>query len=213
MLKYTMTVKDVYLKFSTPKNLQEHMLRVAALSKIITDNWTGPTLNSLPIVKTCALHDTAKPMTFDINKQAAYGATPDEITKLSDLQNLIKSKYGLVEHEAVIEMYKDLNMEENCIRLIKNFEWIYIPRLVGENDYESLICNYCDMRIGPKGILGLQQRLDDLKVRMGGEQYEEDTKNGKLVEPLIMENTNIDLNSITDDDLNSLFPEILSLSI
>jgi hypothetical protein len=208
-----MTIQQVYEKYSTPKNLQEHMLRVAALAKIITNSWTKNVLDVNSIIKTCTLHDTAKPMTFDISKQAVYGATPEEIKKLKKLQSLLRSKYGQVEHDAVIEMYKDLKMEPNCIRLIKNFEWIYIPRLIDENDLESLICIYCDMRMGPKGILGLQERLDDLKARMGSEQYEEDVKNGKMLEPIITKNVNINLNSITDDNLNSLFLELSNLEI
>lgn len=51
MLKYLMNISEVYKKYMTPKNLQEHMLRVAALSKIVGDNWTGSTNDRKHILK------------------------------------------------------------------------------------------------------------------------------------------------------------------
>jgi len=34
-----MTVKQIYNQYLIPPNLQKHMLRVAALSLVLTENW------------------------------------------------------------------------------------------------------------------------------------------------------------------------------
>lgn len=208
-----MNVRQTYEKYFTPKNLQEHMLRVASLSKIICDNWIGSKIDMEAVIKACSLHDIAKPMTFDVSKQAQYGASPIEIANLENLQKLIKISYGSVEHEATIKMCQDVGMDKKSVNFVKNLEWKYIPRLFKNNDIESLIPIYCDMRIGPKGILSLQERFDDLKKRVSADNYEDNVKNGKALEQKIKENVKIDLNSITDNNLNSLFTEILDLEI
>ena len=36
-----MNILEIYNKYHLPENLQMHMLRVAACSNLIIDNWTG----------------------------------------------------------------------------------------------------------------------------------------------------------------------------
>jgi hypothetical protein len=210
-----MNVRQVYEKYSTPKNLQEHMLRVAALSKIILDHWTGQKVDKTAVMQTCALHDMAKPLIFDVAKQAQYGMLPEDIANLEKLQAFLKSKYGFTEEEAVVGMCKDIGMTQEGIRIIENLErqWKSIPRLIKANDINSLIPTYCDMRIGPRGILTLQARLEDLNNRGGAVSHEDNVRNGKIAEQKIKENVDIDLDSITDRELNTLFPKLLNLEI
>jgi hypothetical protein len=210
-----MNVRQVYGKYFIPKNLQEHMLRVSALSKIILEGWTGSEAGSEIIVKTCALHDIGKPVTFDIAKQAGYGMPASDIANLTKLQEFVKSQYGKTETEAVIGMCKDIGFSEEGIRIIENMErhWRIIPGLFEAGDINTLISIYCDMRIGPKGILPLVERLEDLKNRVGPEDYEDNVKNGKRLELLIKKSSKADLNSITEKDLEDLFPELLELEI
>lgn len=208
-----MTVQQVYEKYSTPKNLQEHMLRVAALSKIICDNWTGKNINGSAIIIACLLHDIAKPMKFDITKQSGFGMPQDEILKLEKLQKFIKDKYGDDEHTNTIGMSKDVGIKEDSIQIIENLEWKYTNRLLTENDTESLIAVYCDRRVGPKGVLSLQQRLDDLKVRAMVDYYDDYVKNGEILEMTLQEFVSVKLNSITDENLNPYFPGLLNLQI
>ena len=37
-----MNIIEIYKKYHLPENLQMHMLRVAACSNLIIDNWNGP---------------------------------------------------------------------------------------------------------------------------------------------------------------------------
>jgi hypothetical protein len=210
-----MNVRQVYEKFSTPKNLQEHMLRVAALSKIILNNWVGQKVDKIAIVQTCALHDMAKPIIFDISKQAQYGMPPEDIANLEKLQTFLKSRYGVTEEKAVLEMCKDVGMGKEAARIIENLErqWKSIPRLIKADDINSLVPTYCDMRIGPRGMLPLRARLDDLNNRGGAVSHDDNVRNGGMIEQKIKDSVAIDLNSITDEQLNALFPELLNLEI
>ena len=63
-----MLIKDIYKKYLLPRNLQEHMLRVAALSEIILDDWKDGCADAHAITTTCLFHDIAKPLTFEAEK-------------------------------------------------------------------------------------------------------------------------------------------------
>lgn len=212
-----MTIQQIYEKYSTPKNLQGHMLRVGALSKIICDNWTGQDINKLEIIKACALHDIAKPVSFDVSPEnlLRYKISPEDQINLIELQKFIKTKYGDDEHKASVGMCKDIGMDTVGLRVLDNIEWFYIPELLKVNDLESLASIYCDMRIGPKGILNIQERIGNLISRYTPDKYAHNDfeRNGQNLEQKIQEFVSIDLNSITDENLNSLFPVLLNLEI
>lgn len=208
-----MKVNQAYKVYQTPKNLQEHMLRTAALAGIILDNWVGAELDKDAIVKACTIHDIAKPMNFDLAKQAQFGVSESEIEELRQLQNHIKTTFGTEEHQATVGIAKEIGCSPNVVKCVDNLEWKYIPRLLEANDTSSLIPIYCDMRIGPKGILTLQVRLDELKNRAQGDDYEDNVKNGNALEQLISKNVNFDLNTITDEQINSKFENLLNLEL
>lgn len=208
-----MTIQQVYEKYSTPKNLQEHMLRVAALSKIICDNWTGVEINKLEILKACLLHDIAKPINFDNTKHLMYGITTQEIGGITKLQSFINKEYNGDEGVALLGITTSLGISDGSINILKSMEWKHTMRLLSENNIETLIPVYCDRRIGPNGVLSLQQRLDDLKSRAKVDYYDDYVKNGEILEQRIQEFVSLDLNSITDGNLNALFSELLNLEI
>jgi len=186
------------------------MLRTAALANIIIRKWVGVNVDKDSIIKTCAIHDIAKPMNFDLVKQAQFGMSEKDIGKLKQLQKKLKTKYGDDEHRASALIAKDLGCNSNVIKFVNNLEWEYLPRLFKANDLDSLISIYCDMRIGPEGILTLQERLEELKKRTGRTNYQE---NGARLETLITENVTLDLNQISNEQLNQKFENLLNLEI
>lgn len=193
------------------------MLRVAALAKIITDNWIGQEINKLAIVKACSLHDVAKPVAFDtsIENLKKYGQSPDEQTNAIKLKEFIKSNYGTDEHKAAISMCKDVGMDVQGLKILDNIEWHLIPNLIKINDLESLIAIYSDMRISPEGIMDISKRLENLKGRYTTDKRKHSVRkrNSKIIEPKIQESVKTDLNSVTNEALESLFPQILGLKI
>ena len=160
-----MTIKNIYNKYWIPQNLREHMLRVGTLASIITENWTGEDIDRSAIVIAALLHDIAKPINFDLAKQAQFGMTPKEIANPSKHQSLLKKKFGDDEHSAVIRISQSLGCSKTTVRIIDNAEWKTLSMLMEDQDIESLIVIYCDMRIGLHGILSFSERLEELKTR------------------------------------------------
>jgi hypothetical protein len=202
-----MQVQIIYSTYQIPQNLQEHMLRVAALAQFITDNWTGNTIDKEDIVIACLFHDIAKPMTFDIAKQEQFGASLQDIQKLTALQNKLKM-YAENEHDVTIKIVTEIGCSSKTIQLINNLEWNYLPRLLAENDIESLIPIYSDMRIGPKGILPLSERIADLKKRAPFPGIEEVPITSKQTEASIQKNTSINLQEIPNTVIECKIQEL-----
>jgi len=208
-----MKVNQIYIHYMTPQNLQTHMLRTTSLAKVLLEFWKGVELDKNAIIQACLFHDIAKPMKFDLAKQAQYSTSEEDINKLAQLQNRIKNNYGEVEHHATVMICKEIGLSDAAINFVDNLEWSYIPRLLEANDISSLIPIYCDMRIGPKGVLPLQERLREIKERVGGDDYEDNVRNGKLLEPKITENVAIDVNAISTDQLDANFDSLLNFEI
>lgn len=204
-----MNTKQIYEEYMIPQNLQEHMLRVASLAKIILDHWIGPNVDKNAIIQACVFHDITKPINFDLTKQAQYGMSPSEIANLDKLQCRLKSAYGDDEHHATVEVCKEIGCSPIAVKIVNNFEWSYIPSLLSKNDLATLIPIYGDMRVGPKGILTLKQRLEDLKSRTGESEHE---LNGIQLENLVSKNVSINLNEISDKQINQNFEELESLN-
>lgn len=209
-----MTVSQIYQKYMTPKNLQEHMLRVTALAKIITDNWTGEDIDSMSVIKACLMHDIAKPVGFNTSpeNQKKYNMSDTDIQNQEKLKKYIKDNFGEDEHKAATEMCKTMNLGEGSVSVVDKMEWSYLPGLMKENDLNTIIAVYCDMRIGPNGILSLQERFDNLKARTG-KDHSDLFADALEVENVLQKNSNIDLNGITDPDLNSLFSDLVNIEI
>lgn len=118
-------------------------------------------------------------------------------------------KYGTDEHKAAIEIFREIGCNDNVVRLIDNLEWIYLPRLIKENDWESIVLIYADMRIGPRGIISLKERLSELKARAPFEGIDVVISLIDKIEQIIQERTSAKLNSIRNEDMSANFEELL----
>src|SRR5579864_3956923 len=118
----------------TPKSLQNHLLWVAALAQILLENWKNEEIDKGAIIQCCLFHDIAKPINFDITKQAQYGMSEQDIKKLEQLQQQIKSNYGNEEHHAAVMICNEVGLSSSAVTLVDHLEWEYIPRWLKVSD-------------------------------------------------------------------------------
>ena len=52
-----MNIIEIYNQYHLPENLQMHMLRVAACTNLILDNWTRKPIDRKAITRVSLLHD------------------------------------------------------------------------------------------------------------------------------------------------------------
>lgn len=206
-----MTTQELYTKYFLPRNLQEHMLRVAALAQILLNNWRGKAVNEETVITVCLIHDIAKPLTFIPEKQAKYGTTPEEIENVKKFQEFVSKRFGNREHEATLAICKAEGLSENVIHVMNEFRWEEMNKIFEIDNLQTLLVLYCDMRIGPEGILSMKERLNDIKSRYNEiKDYNLFYELGMRLEKMMQQNTSINLQEITDYELNVHIPTLLA---
>ena len=95
---------EIYNKYHFPENLQMHMLRVAACSNLIIDNWEGKNLERELIIRVSLLHDMGNMVKI-----------PEDFSQDEEFLKIRKKyfdKYGTNDHE--------INLEHDCASKFKN---------------------------------------------------------------------------------------------
>lgn len=208
-----MNVQQAYDKYTIPPNLQKHMLRVAALSQIITESWRGHVIDKSSIIFTCLFHDMANIIKFDFSKPLLFKEEESRSEYWKKVQLHFVEKYGPNIHEATQTITKEMCSTPNVVSLIQKLEWENIQRVINNYDFESAITIYCDMRVGPHGILPLQDRLNNLKTRTTFTDSAFYEKAATQLEIMLQKYISIPLNSISDAQLNERFAVLLKLKI
>ena len=146
-----MNIIDIYNKYHLPENLQMHMLRVAACSNLIIDNWNGQEIDKESIIRVSLLHDMGNMVKI-----------PEDFSKDEEFIKIRKKyldKYGTNDHEINLEIGKIEITILDGKRSRKNEETLK------SDSYERKICAYCDQRVAPDGVVGIKERLEDAKIR------------------------------------------------
>ncbi len=152
-----MNIIENYKKYHLPENLQMHMLRVAACSNLIIDNWTGAEIDNKAIIRVCLLHDMGNIVKI-----------PEDFSKDQEFLKIRKKyfdKYGTNDHEINLEIGKQEGLTEQELTILDGKRSRKNEETLKSNSYERKICAYCDQRVAPDGVVSIKERLEDAKVR------------------------------------------------
>ena len=152
-----MNIIEIYKKYHLPENLQMHMLRVAACSNLIIDNWNGPYIDNTAIIRVCLLHDMGNIVKI-----------PENFSDDKEFKRIRKNyfeKYGTNDHEINLEIGKIEGLNEKEIIILDGKRSRKNEETLKSNSYERKICAYCDQRVAPDGVVSIKERLEDAKLR------------------------------------------------
>jgi hypothetical protein len=189
--KYTQTKKfslngdmkenilDIYKNYKIMPTLQEHQFRVAAVSKQICDSFTIP-LNTNGVVNVCLFHDMGNIIKFDLNYFPDF-LQPEGLEYWQKVKDEYVEKYGTDEHEATEKICEEIGLTDAELDYLHAIGFSRIKNVLADSSLEQKICLYSDLRVGPYGILSIEDRLIDGRKRyeyrkdraMGIEAFEE----------------------------------------
>ena len=152
-----MNIIEIYKKYHLPENLQMHMLRVAACSNLIIDNWTGAEIDNKAIIRVCLLHDMGNIVKI-----------PEDFSKDQEFLKMRKKyfdKYETNDHEINLEIGKQEGLTRQELTILDGKRSRKNEETLKSNSYERKICAYCDQRVAPDGVVSIKERLEDAKVR------------------------------------------------
>ena len=201
------TPQDFYSEYNIMPMLQLHQLRVAAIAKMICENFGKP-LDTESVILACLFHDMGNIIKSDL----AYfpdSTEPEGLAHWELVKKEFVKKYGHDHHGATAKIAKEIGLPRRVIDLLSDIGYSNIGRIVSGDDIEQKIAEYADTRVGPHGVLSLKGRLAEGKeryqdTRMKRPYYETDEGFEKLAEAAhelerqVFENATITPENITE---------------
>jgi len=159
------TPREIYTAYKIMPNLQLHQLRVAAVGKLICDNFTHP-LKKGDVILAGLFHDMGNILKFDFIHFPQF-TEPEGLTYWESVKEEYRAKYGSDEHEASIKIGKEIRLPQSVLWIIDTMRFSRSEEILSSDNYELKVAKYGDLRAGPHGILPLQERLEEAKRRYG----------------------------------------------
>ena len=209
-----MNILEIYNKYHLPENLQMHMLRVAACSNLIIDNWNGPYIDKQAIIRVCLLHDMGNMVKIQENESKDI-----EFLKI---RKEYFDKYGTNDHEINLEIGKQEGLTEKELKILDGKRSRKNEETLKSNSYERKICAYCDQRVALDGVVSIKERLEDTKVRYKNKPlsvWSNEEKANHLIdcslgiEKQIMEHCILNLDDINDRTIKKYIEKLKKYDI
>ena len=196
--------------------LAVHQLRVGAVCKIVAENFCKE-VDVQYITKLGLVHDMGNIVKFDLQDnidRSKFGQI-ENLKYWQGVQRTVWEKYGKNAHEATIGMLVEARLTE-FVPFIKEEERLYFAEareeMLDKASTEAIILLYGDCRVTPSGVVSYRERVNDLQDRYGARNttwYDWTF----WFEEWMQKQVSIDLNSITEDGVKTLFDELLTYTI
>lgn len=197
-------IEDVYEEYYIMPQLREHMYRVASVANYICDHLSVP-VDKKSVINASLLHDMGNIIKFDLNKFPEFNE-PNGIAYWEAVKRNYIEKYGNDPHNANIEIALELGVSLRVLELLNSIGFGKSVSAYESGEIEKMICIYSDMRVTPKGIVALKERLVDLESRYGatpnakkGKELQDIYLSLYSIEEKIFNEANIKPHDITDE--------------
>lgn len=152
-----MNIIEIYKKYHLPENLQMHMLRVAACSNLILDNWNGTMINKEAIIRASLLHD--------MGNMAKISDDEVEGEEFRKIRKEYIDKYDRNPHKINLIIAKEEGLNDYEIEIIDKKSSKRGEETLNSERYDVKILLYSDQRVAPYGVTSLKERLEEVKRR------------------------------------------------
>ena len=160
-------IKGIYEKYPVTKHLGQHMMQVAAVGRVICDNWKGQAINIDDLTAFLLLHDIGNIVKFDLSK-AAMLAPDENLEHWKQRQQEMIAKYGTLTDPVTLTFAREIGVSERILHLLANNSFEELENIKNGNDWEQKIGKYADLRVAPHGVVSLSERMADFEKRYAG---------------------------------------------
>lgn len=215
-----MKITEIYSQYKIMPSLQLHMLRVSSVASIISDHMEM-SVQKEDVLTACLLHDMGNILKFNLDLFPDF-LQPEGKDYWQKVKDSFESKYGADEHEATIQIAKEIGVEVRIVDLIDAFRFSEADENASSNDIERMICTYSDMRVEPRKVVSLDERLTDGKKRfkLNKKHIVEDAdffnamaQSLKKMEKAIFNATDITPEDITEEKVNLHIEKLRAFNI
>jgi hypothetical protein len=200
------TPREIYAAYDIMPNLQLHQLRVAAVGKLLCDNFKE-SVNTNDVILACLFHDMGNIVKFKLeNPPAALGS--DDAEHWRKIQKEVIEKYGPDQHEVSEAIAREIPLPEQIATMIGGSGYSQIPDILRHGTWESKLLKYADLRVAPYGVVSLQERFQDFAHRYQEPEGGVEREAGEELERKIFDHTALKPEDITDAAVAPLVEEL-----
>ena len=207
-------ITQIYSEYKIMPTLQQHQLRVAGVAKQICDA-ISESIDKEGVVNVCLVHDMGNIIKFDLTYFPDF-VQPEGLEYWQGVKDEYIQKYGSEEHVATEMICKEIGLSDTQTEYLQAIGFSRVKKALASDSLEKKICCYADQRVGPRGVLSIQERLVDGHKRYAGrkdkavasDQFEELAAALQALEQDIISHASILPTDITDA---SIAPIIESL--
>lgn len=199
-----MQIRDLYDKYNIMPQLREHQLRVGGIARLITDDHDS--------IVTALVHDMGNIVKFDLDNPVTLIS---DVEKWKIEQEHVRKTYGRDAHEATYAILAEAGLDKYNTHL-RDEGRAYDNETLDIDFFESmskpaLFTLYADMRVSVDGVVSMQERIEDLERRYGAPRTE--SKWANKLEDYIQSIASIDVRTITEESVEPLFDELLTMTV
>lgn len=169
-------IDSIYEKFSIPPNLVAHMKKVASVGSLICDNIKNISVDRENIVAFLLIHDLGNIIKFRFDNDLVVSmlGTNDEnvINHWKKVRENVIQNYGKNVIDANKKMACEVGVNDKISHLLEAMDFSKADVIAKGSDWDVKVCAYSDFRVGPFGIVSLRDRLDDLRRRYQGHDFD-----------------------------------------
>ncbi|PIQ68288.1 MAG: hypothetical protein COV91_04945 [Candidatus Taylorbacteria bacterium CG11_big_fil_rev_8_21_14_0_20_46_11] len=216
------TVQEIYTQYRIMPFLQLHQLRVAGVASFIAQNLKLPVHDIQQVLFACLFHDMGNIIKSDLDV-FPESVQPEGRKFWQSVKDEFVAKYGNDEHEATIAIAKELSLPPIVCDLIDGFGFSKVTSIAGHGSILAKVCEYADMRVAPQGIVSVEQRLEEGKIRYenkkqtgGGfsvEKYDELVHSLTKIEQELFAGGSVQPEQITDQIIGMIVDPLRKLTL
>ncbi len=207
-------ITDIYKEYKIMPSLQMHMLRVAAVTKMIVDNYNMD-LDKESLVVAALVHDLGNIVKMDNMATFPDFFEPEGVEYWQKVRDEFVLKYGDNDHHANFKILNELGMSKMIISIVDQNDYRDLCTKLRNTNIEAQIMHYADGRVAPRGVLSYFERMEESGRRYrkdNDEAWENHRKSlvrcGLELEQEIFSNCKIKPEDITDEVVGPIIEEL-----
>jgi hypothetical protein len=215
-----MKILEIYRDFEISEKLQEHQLRVAAVSSIICDNFTEK-VDKKNIVTADLLHDMGNILKFNFEVFSDEFFEPQGRKYWKKVKREFHKKYGGDEHVATLMIAREVGVNEKVLGLIGQVGFSQGKETLKSSRFERKVAAYSDHRVTPFGVTSMRERLLEGRKRYAENKsavfdaryFDEMVKYWEKVEKQIFKKCRILPDDITNESVAPVVEELRDFEV
>jgi hypothetical protein len=170
------SVRDIYRDYEIMPALAAHQFRVAGVACAIMEALSAATVAAPfyknEVIAACLLHDMGNILKFNLASLPEF-LEPKGLAYWEGVKANYAAKYGTDEHMATHAIAEEIGVSARTKEYMEAVGFSHAASTAQSGLLEKMICCYADQRVAPHGVVSLDGRMEEARIRYAGRSFRE----------------------------------------